>query len=137
MKTSCSIPQIPRFVKRIAKISANLHLLQNFFRNVVDLIFKSEYNLRDKDTERRFTMEVIQKILDVFEGLPKIVKILALIILAWPVVPAYRVLRYIQNKNTTTLVVGIVCVIPVVGFIVGIIDAISELQNDKVTFYVD
>lgn len=82
-------------------------------------------------------MEVIQKILDVFEGLPKIVKILALIILAWPVVPAYRVLRYIQNKNTTTLVVGIVCVIPVVGFIVGIIDAISELKNDKVTFYVD
>ncbi|MBE6535754.1 MAG: hypothetical protein E7677_03935 [Ruminococcaceae bacterium] len=82
-------------------------------------------------------MEVIQKILDVFEGLPKIVKILALIILAELVVPGYRVLRYILNKNTTTLVVGVVCIIPIVAFIVGVIDALSEYNNDKVTFYVD
>ncbi|MGM9643021.1 MAG: hypothetical protein ACI3XI_07410 [Eubacteriales bacterium] len=68
-----------------------------------------------------------------FEELPLIVKIL--LFLPWTagiVSGVYRILRYLETKNTTTLVVGILCFF-CIGVVVGIIDLITELTNGRVT----
>ena len=57
-----------------------------------------------------------------FEELPLIAKVL--LFLPWTgglVSGVYRILRYLETKNTTTLVVGI-------------IDLITEITNGRVTF---
>ena len=67
-----------------------------------------------------------------FENLPLVVKILLLIFLGGLVSGIYRILRYLETKNTTTLVVGILCFF-CIGVIVGIIDLITELTSGRVT----
>jgi hypothetical protein len=44
----------------------------------------------------------------------------------------YRILRYLETKNTTTLVVGILCFF-CIGVIVGIIVLITEITSGRVT----
>ena len=68
-----------------------------------------------------------------FEELPLIAKIL--LFLPWTgglVSGIYRILRYLETKNTTTLVVGILCFF-CIGIIVGIIDLVTELTSGRVT----
>lgn len=68
-----------------------------------------------------------------FEELPLIVKIL--LFLPWTGGLAsgiYRILRYLETKNTKTLVVGILCFF-CIGVIVGIIDLITEITKGRVT----
>lgn len=69
-----------------------------------------------------------------FEELPLIAKVL--LFLPWTagiVSGVYRVLRYLETKNTATLVVGILCFF-CIGVVVGIIDLITEITNGRVTF---
>ena len=70
------------------------------------------------------------------EGLPKIVKVLAFLFFGEPVSGVYRILRYLETKNTLTLVVGILCFFGL-GLVMGIIDAITELTDNKVTVLAD
>ena len=68
-----------------------------------------------------------------FEELPLIAKVL--LFLPWTgglVSGVYRILRYLETKNTTTLVVGILCFL-CLGVVVGIIDLITDITNVRVT----
>lgn len=67
-----------------------------------------------------------------FENLPLVVKILLLIFLGGLVSGIYRILRYLETKNTTTLVVAILCFV-CIGGIIAIIDIVTELTNGRVT----
>lgn len=67
-----------------------------------------------------------------FEELPLIVKILLLFFLNALISGIYRILRYLETKNTTTLVVGILCFF-CIGGIVAIIDIITEITKGRIT----
>ena len=70
------------------------------------------------------------------EGLPKIVKVLAFLFFGEPISGVYRILRYLETKNTLTLVVGILCFTGI-GFIIGIADAVTEILSNKITLFAD
>ena len=71
-----------------------------------------------------------------FEGLPKLVKILVLLVFGVVVSGIFRILRYLETKNLTTLVVGVLCFTGI-GFVIGIIDAVTEILNDKISVFAD
>ncbi len=73
-----------------------------------------------------------EKYTEKFEELPLVVKILLLIFLGGLVSGIYRILRYLETKNTTTLVVAILCFV-CIGGIIAIIDIVTELTNGRVT----
>ena len=68
-----------------------------------------------------------------YEALPKIVKVIIQIVLNCLVSGIYRILRYLETKNVVTLVVGILCLVTPVGFVLCIIDLITEITNNKIT----
>lgn len=73
-----------------------------------------------------------------FEKLPKFLKcaIFLLFLVQTPIL--YRAARYVETKNTVTLVTGIVClVIPFLGAVLGIVDFICEITGDKCRVLVD
>ena len=72
-----------------------------------------------------------------FEQLPKIAKLLLIAFFGWIVGGIYRIIRYTENQNTTTLVVGIIGVIPPFGFILWATDLVSEFLHDKITILAD
>ena len=71
-----------------------------------------------------------------FESLPKIAKVLNLIFLGVIVSGVYRIVRYLEKKNIVTLVAGILCFTGI-GFIFGIVDAVTEILNNKITLLAD
>ncbi len=75
---------------------------------------------------------------EIYENLPKIAKILIQIFLGAVVSGLYRVLRYLETKNTVTLIVGIVSLVS--GGVFGIlwlIDLITEITSDRITVLAD
>lgn len=70
------------------------------------------------------------------ESLPKIAKVLLFFFFGLILSSVYRILRYTETKNSVTLVVGIVGFF-FVGVIVGIIDAVTEGLDNKVTILAD
>ena len=72
-----------------------------------------------------------------FEGLPKIAKILIIAFFGWIVGGIYRVIRYTETKNTTTLVAGLLGFIPPIDFIMWVADLVAEILNDKITYFAD
>ena len=68
-----------------------------------------------------------------YEALPKIVKILLQIFLGAVIGGVYRILRYLETKNTVTLVVGILALIPPIDFVFWLIDLITEITSDRIT----
>ncbi len=76
------------------------------------------------------------KFIETFESLKLWMKIV--FILCVPVVGAnYRMLKYLESKNEDTLLWAVLSVVPFVGQVVGIIDVISEVKQNKITFHVD
>ena len=73
----------------------------------------------------------------VYEDLPKIVKILLQIFLGAFVGGVYRILRYVETSNITTLIVGILALIPPINFVFWVIDLITEIANNKITVLAD
>ena len=67
-----------------------------------------------------------------FENLPLVVKFLLLIFLGGLVSGIYRILRYLETKNTTTLVVAILCFV-CIGGIFAIIDIVTEITSGRIT----
>ena len=67
-----------------------------------------------------------------FEELPLVVKILLLLFLGGLVSGIYRILRYLETKNTTTLVVAILCFV-CIGGVFAIIDIITEITSGRIT----
>lgn len=74
-------------------------------------------------------MDFIRK----FEELPKWAKVI-LILCAGIVPAAIRINRYFETKNEDTLIVGVLCVVPMAGLVIQIIDTISELTDNKIKF---
>jgi len=73
-----------------------------------------------------------------YENLPKIAKILIQIFLGAVVSGLYRVLRYLETKNTTTLIVGIISL--VTGGVFGIlwvVDLVTEILHNRMTVLAD
>ena len=77
-------------------------------------------------------------ITEMFEDLPKIVKILLQIFLGYIISGVYRILRFLETKNVVTLVVGILALVTGVGnFVVQIIDLITLITKNRITVLAD
>ena len=74
----------------------------------------------------------MNSILEAFENLPKIVKVL-LFLFVGVISPIYRILRWVDTKNNTTLIVGII------GFFLPlwIVDLVTEITSNRVTVCAD
>ena len=72
-----------------------------------------------------------------YEALPKIAKILLQIFLGAIIGGVYRILRFLETKNTVTLVVGILALIPPIDFIFWIIDLVTEITSDRISVLAD
>ncbi len=78
-----------------------------------------------------------KRITEAYESLPKIVKVIIQIFLGAIVGGVYRIIRFLETKNVTTLVVGIVCLVPGVSFIPWIVDIVTEVLYDRITVLAD
>ena len=79
----------------------------------------------------------MNQIIEMFENLPKIAKVVLLIFFGYLISPIYRILRYLETKNTLTLIVGIVCLVTGVGNVVlQVLDIITELTSNRITVLV-
>ena len=72
-----------------------------------------------------------------YESLPKIAKILIQILLGAIVGGVYRILRYLETKNTVTLVAGILALIPPISFVFWVVDLVTEITGDKISVLAD
>ncbi len=74
----------------------------------------------------------------IFDDLPFIGRLLLLIFFGGVISPVYRILRYLETKNTTTLIVGILCLVTGCGnAVLGIIDIITTVTKGKITVCAD
>ena len=77
-------------------------------------------------------------ITEMYEELPQIAKILLQLFLGAVVGGLYRVLRYLETKNTTTLVVGIISLFTGGVFgILWVIDLVTEITKNRITVLAD
>ena len=77
-------------------------------------------------------------ITEMFEDLPKIVKILLQIFLGYIISGVYRILRFLETKNIVTLIVGLVALFTGVGnFVVQVIDLITLILKNRITVLAD
>ncbi|MBQ1230718.1 MAG: hypothetical protein II369_05420 [Clostridia bacterium] len=72
-----------------------------------------------------------------YEDLPKIVKIILQLILGAIVGGIYRIIRYTETKNTTTLVVGVLAIIPPISFIFWVLDLVTEITGNRISVLAD
>lgn len=69
-----------------------------------------------------------------FENLSKVLRIILFIpIWGWVFSALNRIFKYVDKKNVVTLVVGILCIIPIIGFVLSIIDFVTTITSDKIT----
>ena len=77
-------------------------------------------------------------ITEMYEELPQIAKILLQLFLGAVVGGLYRVMRYLETKNTTTLVVGIISLFTSGVFgILWVIDLVTEITKNRITVLAD
>lgn len=72
-----------------------------------------------------------------YEALPLVAKIVIQAILNGLVSGVYRILRYLETKNTVTLVIGILCLVTPVGTVFWILDLITEVTANRITILAD
>ena len=73
-------------------------------------------------------------IIKTFEELPKWAKILLLIFVGGIISCVYRIVKFLETKNTSTLLFGILALIPCVGTVIAIIDIVSEATDNRIKF---
>lgn len=75
-------------------------------------------------------------IIKTFESLPNWAKAILLIIpgVGGVISGVYRIIKYLDKKNTNTLIFGILAFVPCIGQILSIIDAITELTDNRIKF---
>lgn len=71
-----------------------------------------------------------------FEALPKWAKLLIIFFANGLFSAIYRIIRFTETKNTTTLVVGIISFF-CLGIVFAIIDFITELTDNRVKVLAD
>lgn len=73
-----------------------------------------------------------------YEDLPQIAKILLQLFFGYIISGVFRVLRFLETKNTVTLVVGIVALFTGIGNgIFWLIDLVTEITSNKITVLAD
>lgn len=72
-----------------------------------------------------------------YEALPKIAKILLQIFLGAIVGGVYRIVRFVETKNTVTVVVGVLALIPPISFVFWVIDLVTEITQNKISVLAD
>lgn len=73
-----------------------------------------------------------------YESLPKLAKVLLQIFFGWFIGGVYRIIKFVENKNVVTLVVGIIVLLTGIGnFIAWIVDLVTEITSDKITVLAD
>ena len=73
-----------------------------------------------------------------YNDLPKIARIILQIFLGWIISGVYRIIKWTETKNTVTLIVGLLGLFTGVGnFVLQIADVVTEILNDKITFFAD
>jgi len=73
---------------------------------------------------------------EIYEGLPRPLKLLLQFLLGAVISGIYRVFRYIETKKKITLIIGILCLLT--GGLFGILwitDFITELFHGRVTVF--
>lgn len=68
-----------------------------------------------------------------YEKLPKLVKIILQLFLGSLIGGVYRILRFFETKNIVTLVAGVLNFVGL-GLIFWIVDLITEITSDKISF---
>lgn len=77
-------------------------------------------------------------ITEMYEELPKIVKILIQLFAGYIVSGIYRVIRFLETKNVVTLVVGLVGLLTGFGnVIIWLIDLFTQITKNRITFLAD
>ena len=71
-----------------------------------------------------------------YNDLPKIVKIILQLFLGALVGGVYRILRFLENNNIVTLIAGILNFFGL-GIVFWVVDLITEITKDKITFLAD
>lgn len=69
-----------------------------------------------------------------YEELPKILKIILQLLIGALIGGIYRIVRFFETKNTVTLVVGILALIPPIDVVFWIIDLVTEITKNRITF---
>lgn len=73
-----------------------------------------------------------------YEALPKIAKVLIQLFLGGVIGGVYRILKFLETKNTVTLVVGILCLVTGIGnAIAWVVDLVTEILHNKITVLAD
>lgn len=69
-----------------------------------------------------------------FEELNQVVRIILFIpIWGWVFSALNRIFKYVDNKkNVVTLVAGILCIIPIVGFVLSVVDLVTTILNNRI-----
>ena len=79
-----------------------------------------------------------QSLTKIYDELPLLLRIIIQVIGGVLVGGIYRLVRYTESKNTTTLIAGIVCTFTVIGnFIAWLVDLVTLVMNEKYTLFVD
>ncbi len=77
-------------------------------------------------------------ITEMYEELPKLVKIIIQIFLGGVVGGIYRIIRFTETKNIITLVVGLLTLFTGVGNgIAWVVDLITEITKNRITVLAD
>lgn len=73
-----------------------------------------------------------------FEALPKLVKVILLIVFGWVIGGVYRIIRYTETKNLFTLIAGLLALFTGVGnFVAEVADIVTEILSNKITLFAD
>ena len=73
-----------------------------------------------------------------YESLPKILKVILQILFGYLIGGIYRIVRFVENGNVVTLVIGILVLVTGLGnAIAWIVDLVTEILSDKITVLAD
>ena len=73
-----------------------------------------------------------------FDDLPWIVRLILLIVLGWLIGGIYRIVKWTESKNTTTLVVGLLGLFTGVGnFVIEIVDIVTTALGNGISVFAD
>ena len=93
---------------------------------------------KQSETRKEFQTMEGKSLTQIYEDLTPTVKIVLQIIFGTIIGGVYRILRYNETKNTTTLIVGILCTVTGIGnAIAWVVDLITEIKSNRITVLAD
>ena len=72
-----------------------------------------------------------------YDSLPKIAKIVIQVLLGAVVGGVYRILRYLEKKNITTLIVGVLALVPPINCLFWVLDLYTMITQERISILAD